>query len=438
MVEAQPLSDSESLSIRFRKPIVTGLLVICVTFGGFGAWAAWAPIEGAVVAPGIVAVSGKRKTVQHLEGGIVQHLYIKEGDSVVAGQKLIKLDDTQLKTQLDIYQSQYFIALATEARLHTERDEESTIRFSNLLFEGDARAMEAIDSQTRVFMARKAALEGEQELLRQKEEQLKSKVKGINAIVKGKQELLVSYADEIKDYKRLVKQGFSDKVRLRELQRNYSVVLSEVAELEADAIAANLEVGEVSLKQLQVIKDFRSNVVDQLGSIKSQLFDLDEKIRGLKDRLTRTQIKAPVKGIVLDLAIHTVGGVIQQGDRIMDIVPQAEELVLEVKIQPKDIDRVYVGQTTHVRFSAFNSRTTPTVEGKLARIAADALIDEKTGQPFYSARVELTQKSITLLADLALHPGMPAEVYINTGARTMLEYVVRPLSDGLAKSFTED
>lgn len=430
------MENLDDKAFDFHKPLIVGAVVIAVAFGGFGIWASIAPIQGAAVAPGIVMVAGNRKTIQHFEGGIVKQLYVREGDRVEAGQVLLELDDTQTRAQLDISIAQYLIAQATEARLLAERDGSETILFPEALYSKDPRALEAMDAQQRVFDARKAALLGEEELLFQRVEQLTSQVDGYTAIINGKKNLISSYESEISDYKKLIKKGFSDKVKLRELERLHATLISEIAELEADVITTSLQIGETRLKQLQIHKDFRSRVVDQLGETKSNIFNLDDRIRALKDRVARTKIVTPVKGVVFDLAAHTIGGVIQPGDAIMEIVPLADDLVIEAKISPGDIDRVYEGQLTDIRFTAFNQRRTPVIEGRLMRVSPDAMIEQ--GQNYFAAKVEVTERGFAMLEELELQPGMPADVFINTGGRTVLEYVLRPITDGLAKSMTDD
>ncbi|MCG8611392.1 MAG: HlyD family type I secretion periplasmic adaptor subunit [Pseudomonadales bacterium] len=418
---------------------IIGLVIVGITFGLFGGWAAFAPLDSAALAPGVVTVESYRKTVQHLEGGIVREIQVRDGDMVEKGDVLLVLDDTQAKAQLGILNGQFITQKSMEARLLSERDGLAKISYPDVLMTmDDARVMDAKHGQDQVFTARKRAHEGEIAVLKQRIEQLKKEIVGVSAVQSAKKELVKSYDEEVADYRELVGQGLAEKQRLRELERNSARLKGEIAENVANIARIETRIGETELQILQLQKEFQTEVVNQLGEVQATLFDVTERMAAVKDTVARTTISAPESGRVLGLSVHTIGGVIAAGTPILDIVPQSEELIVEAQVSPIDIDRVEPDMLAEVRFSAFKSGTTPTVEGRVINISGDRLVDEKSGVPYYLARVRLTPESREKLGSLQLLPGMPAEVLINTGARTLWQYIVQPITDAFAVSLIED
>ncbi|MCV6590010.1 MAG: HlyD family type I secretion periplasmic adaptor subunit [Marinobacterium sp.] len=417
-----------------------GFMVIALVFGGFGSWAALAPLDSAALAPGVVTVKNYRKTVQHLEGGIVKDIQVRDGVEVKAGDLLLVLDDTQARAELEILRGQRFAAVASEARLKAERDGLSNIRFPELMKADDPRAREAVLSEEQQFKARRHAQDGEIEVLEQRIGQLDAQVNGLKALIDSKRQLLNSYEEEITDNQALLSEGYVDKQRLRDVQRQKASLKGEVAEHNSSIAGINVQAGETRLQILQLKKDFRARVVEQLAEVQTRVFDLEERITAIQDRVSRSHIYAPVDGMVLSMAVHTVGGVVAPGTPILDIVPESDELIIEAELSPNDIDRVTVGMPADIRFSAFKSATTPVIEGEVTNISADRLVNEQTGMPYYLARVEVTEVGAKKLAngELTLLPGMPAEVLVNTGARTLLEYLVAPATNAFARSMIED
>lgn len=431
--EDMPLETSD------RKPRLWGLIIVLVTFGIFGTWATFAPLDGAALAPGVVTVKSYRKTVQHLEGGIVRDILVRDGSVVERGQPLIVLDDTQARAELGVLRGQLFYALATQNRLASERDDLETVLFADeLLSAVDLRAVEAMQSEEQIFRARRADRLGEVEVLEQRVAQLESQVDGLEALVSSKEQLARSYDEEVGDLSELLKEGFVDKQRLRELQRNAARTRGEIAEHQASIAEAKVRMGETRLEILQLNKRFMTEVVDQLAEAQASVFDLGERITAVEDRVRRTVIDAPDSGMVMGMATHTIGGVIQPGSPLLDIVPEGDELIVEAQVSPMDIDRVELGMEASIRFSAFRSSTTHVIEGEVTRISADRLTDEQTGMPYYLARVEVTEAGRENLGNLMLIPGMPAEVLIKTGERTLMQYLLQPVSDALARSLIED
>lgn len=421
-----------------------GLIIVLSIFGGLGAWSALAPLSSAALAPGVITVENYRKTVQHLEGGIVKTILVRDGDMVKKDQILVILEDTQPSALLEVIRGQYFISLARESRLMAQQNGWDKILYPEELLEyqGDLRSKDAIQMQNQTFNVRKHAYQGEVELYQGQIEQLRAKADGLRAQKSSRDRLVNSYRSELRDFRELLKEGYADKQKVREFERNLAEKEGERGELISSFAAAELEISETQLKILQLQKELQREVAKELSEVQAELFELRERLQSLQDTVLRTDIKAPDAGMVLGLQVHTLGAVIPPGGKILDIVPQNEKLIVEARVSLLDIDRVSIGQIAEIRFSAFKSRTTPKVEGKLITVSADRLVDEESRdkEPYYLARVEITSQGLEDLArsELKLLPGMPAEVLINTGERTLLQYLMDPLSDAVARSFIED
>lgn len=415
-----------------------GYLIVLATFGLFGGWAALAPLDSAALAPGVVTVKSYRKTVQHLEGGIVRELRVRDGDQVKAGDVLLVLDNTQARAEAEMMRSQLIAALALEGRLIAERDALPAPVAGPLLESNDPRAREAQESEARIFLARRSALQGEIALQEKTIQQIRVQIGGNRAIRAEKERLIPGYDSEIASLDDLLKQGYVDSQRLQERQRDLGNMKAQLAELRADSARAEQQIAEAQLKILQLNKAFASEVVEQLGETRTRIYDLRERLAAVQDRDKRTEVRAPEAGMVMGLSVHTLGGVISPGTPLMDIVPANEELIVEAQISPVDIDRIGVGTLANIRFSAFKSSTTPVIEGQLVQVSADRLVNKDTGTAYYLGRVALTDNGRQALGQLSLLPGMPAEVLINTGARTLLEYLLQPASNAFARSLIED
>ncbi|UNG18186.1 HlyD family type I secretion periplasmic adaptor subunit [Stutzerimonas zhaodongensis] len=433
------ISDSlADLPTSDRRSRFIGFLIVFVTFGIFGTWATFAPLESAALAPGVVTVQSYRKTVQHLEGGIVKELLARDGDMVSAGDPLIILDDTQLRAEYGMTRSQLVAAQAMEARLAAERDGLESIDFSRMLEADSERAREARQSETQVFNARRGSRLGEISVLQKRIGQLNEQISGLQSMIATKRDLEKSYSGEIGELAELLSEGYVDKQRLLEQQRKLGMLRAEIADHQSDITRTKLQISETELQMVQLNKDFSSEVVGQLAEVQTRVFDLQERVSALQDRSNRVVIRAPEDGMILGMKIHTVGGVVSPGTPLLDIVPSVSDLIVEAQVSPIDIDRVSVGKKADIRFSAFKNATTPEIEGKVVQISADRLMNEQTGMPYYLARVSLTEEGIRSLGSLKLQPGMPAEVLINTGDRTMLQYLMQPATDAFARSMIED
>ncbi len=431
--------DGGQVDISLRKPRLVGLWTLFIIFGVFGGWAAIAPLQSAALASGVVEVKDNRKTVQHLEGGIIDIMHVREGDFVEAGQVIIELDETQDRAQLGMTLGQFLAAKAEEARLLAEQQGLEAVMFPVELLEStDTRAGEAMRGQANVFDTRQRSRLGQVSVLEQRVGQLGSRIQGLQSIKQGKLELIESFSSEIKDYEELLEEGYSDRTKLREMQREVAKLRSEVADNDASITEAEIEIGEAELEIIQIDRNFQAQVADELGDVQTLLFDLEERRRALADRLQRTAILAPVSGVILDMSVTTIGGVVRPGEPILDVVPQTEELVVSARLMPADIDRVHAGQLADIRFTSFNTRSTPVIEGELTGLSADVLSDQYSGVAYYSVKIEVTNHGMTMLGDLELLPGMPAEVLIQTGKRTLLQYLTDPITDGFARALIEE
>ncbi|MDC3267726.1 HlyD family type I secretion periplasmic adaptor subunit [bacterium] len=414
-----------------------GLTMLFLVFGVFGVWSAVAPLDGAAHAPGTVMVKSYSQVVQHLEGGIISEIMVRNGDRVTAGEPLLTIDNTQAQAELEIANAQFIGLKAREARLMAERDKLDHVSYPTVLDSGINGVRQEIEAQDEIFRSQKAALEGSVDVLEQRIEQLQSKLIGLAALKVSKEELAASFSEELADVEALLSQGFSDKQKLRELERAAATLEGEAAELSASISSTEVQIGETRLQIIQTEHEFHSDVVNQLGETQTGLNDSNERVDALGDIVRRTVVRAPVAGIVTGMQFHSVNGVIGPGTPIASIVPQNEELIVEAQVSPNDIDRVALGMEATIRFSAFGS-SVPTITGKLINLSADRLVDEQTGMPYYQSQIEVTEEGRTDLGNLVLLPGMPAEVFITTGSRTFLQYLFKPFTNALARTFIED
>ena len=426
---------------RFR---MIGIATVLVVFGGFGLWAALAPLSSAAIGTGTISVENYRKTVQHLEGGIVNEIKVRDGDLVTKGQVLLVLDDTRPMAELEALRGQLFGLLAREARLVAQRDGQPRAVFPKELTSqrDEPRAADAMRVQARTFAVRKQAHDGEAMLYQRQIGQLRAKAVGLAAQKKSREQLVASFESERVDFEALMKKGYAERQRVRDMERNVAQSEGQRGSLIADLAATELQISETQLKILQLGNELQREVAMELAEVQTELSTVREKLRSLQDMVERTVVRAPDAGMVLGLAVHTLGAVIRPGDRLLDIVPQDEKLIVEAQLSPQDIDTVRIGQVAEVRFTAFKRSDLPRIDGKLISVSADRLVDERDGQkvPYYLARVEILPEGMQSLskAKLALLPGMPAEVLINTGDRTMLQYLLAPLSNTMARSFRQD
>lgn len=437
-IPSRQMDSFGDLAVSDRKIRRLGFGIVLMTFGVFGTWAAIAPLEGAAYAPGVVTVQAYRKTVQHLEGGIVKEVLAHDGDIVKRDAPLIILDDAQLRFEYEMTRSQLVAARAMEARLRAERDTLSAIGFGDIADLDSLRGAEARQGETQVFNARLGARRGQIAVLQERIGQLNQQIKGLEAMIGAKRHLEKSYSDEIDELTDLLSQGFVDKQRLLEQERKLGMLRSEVADHRSTINGTRLQINETQLQILQIDKDFNADVVKQLAEVQTRMYDLQEKTSALEDRLGHIVIRAPDAGMVIGMTVHTIGGVVRPATPLLDIVPSVSELVIEAQVAPVDIDRVAIGKRADIRFGAFNSSTTPVIEGEVSSVSADRLTNEKTGTAYYLARVRVTEAGARTLGERKLLPGMPADVLIITGQRTLLQYLMQPARDALSQSMIEE
>lgn len=427
-------------STSWKAQAVAGAAVILGAFGGFGGWAALASLSSAAIAPGQVTVSSNRQAVQHLEGGIVSELLVRDGDVVKAGDVLIRLDPTQARAQVGIIQGQLDALVALLSRLRAERDGAATIGFPEDLLaraSADQALADAIASQQGLFAARQATLGGQISILRNRIVQLQGQKKGAAEQEQANHRQIDLIEDELTGLRSLYEKGYASRTRILALEREAERLRGERGEAQGTVARTEEAIGEARLQILQQEKAFKEDVAKELQDAQVRIADLSERLIAAKDVLERRELRAPRDGIVVGLAAHTVGGVISPGATVLEIVPIDDELVVEAQLQPLDIDNVHVGQPADIRFSSLKSRTTPVLEGRVETVSADALTDQRTGVTYFKTRVTVPRSELEKLHGQPLLPGMPAEVLIKTGDRTALDYMISPLTDIWAKSMRE-
>ena len=418
-------------------PLRAGYALILILFVGFGSWAAFAPIEASAIATGTVQVEGNVKPVEHLEGGIVAEIFVANGDSVDVGQPLIQLDRTVIQAELEIIKGRVWTQQARADRLISERDDLEQVAFSaSLTSATDQRAGAARDSELAIFSARMASRLGEVEVSTQRIKSLQEQIDGTTEVLAAKQTVVASIKDEIKELETLLADGFVDKQRVRELNRVLAKSLGELADIEAKKNSLIIAQKEAELELLQIDKQFKMQVVDELRATEENLFDSMQKMLAYKNRDERALISAPNSGVILGLNVNTLGAVIAPGEAVLSIVPDLGDLIVRAKFSPMDIDRIEIGQDAEIRFSVFKDAYS--ISGSLTQVSADALIDDATGMPYFDAIVTLKREDIPLLGDNRLTPGMPAQVLVKTGTRSFLGYLTSSLRNVFASSLTED
>ena len=431
--------------IELKKPpvcnvIIAGSAIIAVFFGVFGVWAGIAPISTAAIAPGEVTVESRRKTVQHLEGGIVKRIAVRDGDVVKKGQVLIHLDPTQPGAVRSLMEGRLLAARTLAARLRAERENLSGIKFPPDLLarSSDAEVREAIEGQRRIFTARRKAIANKINLLKKRDGQVRSEIRGLRAQVRADDKQLKLIEQELTGVRTLVKKGLVAKPRLLALERRAAEIGGNRGRNTAAIARAEQSIGETRLK-IEELKTARANeIARELRAVEEQLLDLRERNMAAADVFSRTEIRAPIAGTVVGLKISTPGGVVAPGEALMDIVPADDALIVEAKVMPQDIDIVRPGLSAQVRFTALSQRNSVPVEGDVVSVSADRLADQFMPEGYYLARVILSPEAMDALGGVDLHPGMRAEVMIVTGARTALSYFLKPITDSFNRSFREE
>ncbi len=435
-----PRNFAATVKTDARPWILFGLFWIVLIFAGFGGWAATASISSAVIAQGSITVDSKRKQVQHLEGGIVGKLMVRDGDVVKAGDTLVMLDATRPRSMLAIIMSSLRKEMASEARLIAERDGSAAVTYPADLLADKTQPDVAgqIASQDAIFQARRSSLSGEVSILEQRLAQLADEVTGLKAQRDSKQRQMEFIADELKGLKQLMAIGQTTKPRMLALERQAAALQGEEGELLSSIARSDKNLGETRLEIIQREKMFQKTVTEELEAVQSRLRDLQERAVAARDVLARINITAPVGGTVVNMSMHTVGAVIKAGETIVEIVPGKDSLIAEVSIRPQDIDNVTLDQEAGIRLLAFKQRTTPLLHGKVSYVSADSLQNPVTQQQYYVARIDVPDEEIARLGKLKLQPGMQLEVMIRTGDRTAFQYLIQPIVDSVNRAWREE
>ena len=426
--------------VSIRRHVRLGLAVVVLLLGGIGSWAVTTKLAGAVIAPGTLVVENNAKKVQHPTGGVVKELRVEEGDKVAAGDVLIILDGTQARANLEIIKGGLDELQARKARLEAESEgaEQVTIPAeltARALHEPDLEKI--LSGELNLFELRKTSRVGQKRLLRERIAQLSQEVEGLTAQATAKKREIELVAKELSSIQLLYRQGLMTLSRLTDIERTAARLDGEHAQIVATIAQAKGKIAERELEIIQIDQELRSEVGAQLADLRTKLFELEERRTAAQDQLDRLAIKAPQSGTVHELALHTIGGVVRAAEPLMLIIPTATALAADARIAPREIDRVYLGQKVALRFSSFNQRITPEIEGRLVRISADVLEDERTGLHYYTARIDIPSDQLSRLGMVKLLPGMPVEAFIATEERTVLSYLLKPLSDQVLRAFRQ-
>jgi HlyD family secretion protein len=424
-----------------QRYMIVGTIMFGFVAFGIGGWATTSQLSGAVIAQGVVVVDSSVKKVQHATGGIVGELRVREGDRVKAGDILIRLDETQTLANATIVTKSLDELLARQARLETERDGAEQIAFPKVLLDrtkdSNSEAARAIAAERTLFDLRRQARSGQKAQLQEKKAQLENEIKGYSGQTEAKQKEVDLIRQELEGVRSLWQKNLVPITRLNALERDSARLEGERSQLAGMIAQSKGRIAEIGLQIIQIDQDLRTEVGKDLIETRSKLSELAERKTAAVDQLNRIDIRAPQSGRVHELSVHTVGGVIAPGEQIMLIVPDADSLAVEVKIAPREIDQVYVGQTATMRFAAFNQKTTPEIDGEVSLVSADITQDHRTGTSYYTGRVLLKPEEVAKLASAKLLPGMPVEVFIKTPGRTALSYLLKPLQDQAERAFKE-
>jgi HlyD family secretion protein len=437
MTEANLDSIGEKPSI--RRHLLGGTIIALLLTAGLGGWAASTELAGAVVAAGTIVVNSNVKKVQHPTGGIVAELNVHEGMLVHGGDVVVRLDDTTTRANLAIVAKGIDDMRARKARLVAERDGSEALKFPDDLTAriNQPDVADALDSERKLFDLRRSARAGQKSQLQKRIGQLEEEINGQAALQESKMDEINLIHRELDGVRDLWDKKLVQLTRLTALEREEARLKGERAQSISASAAARGKVVETELQIIQVDQDLSSEVAKELRDLESKIGEYTERKIAAEDQLKRIDIRAPQDGYVLQLAVHTVGGVITAGDVIMQIVPQADDLAVEAKVPPQEIDQLHIGQPAGLRFSAFNQRTTPEINGTVDRISADISSDQRTGQNYYTVRVALPKAELAKLGEARLVPGMPVEMFAKTYDRTVLSYFVKPLHDQAARAFRE-
>ncbi|HYD94944.1 MAG TPA: HlyD family type I secretion periplasmic adaptor subunit [Noviherbaspirillum sp.] len=417
-----------------------GWLIVLLGFGGFLLWASFAPLDKGVPASGTVTVSSNRKVVQHQTGGTIEDILVKEGEVVKAGQPLVRMNDVAAKSNAEIARVQYFNARAVEARLIAERDGKKSIAFPPELESAktDARVANNISLQAQLFSSRQAALQSDLAATDETIAGLKAQVRGLQEALDSQKQQQQFLKEQLEGMRDLAREGYVARNRLLDLERTYAQVNGGMSENIGNIGRAQRQIAELTLRRTLRQQEYQKEVRSQLSEVQKEAEALANRLKSLDFDLENAIVRAPVDGVVVGLNVFTRGGVIPGGFRMMDLVPADDPLVVEAQVPVNLIDKVHPDLKVELIFAAFNQNETPHIPGVVTQVSADRLVDERTGMPYYKIQAQVTPEGKKLLKDLQVRPGMPVELFVKTGERTMMSYLLKPIFDRATTALTEE
>jgi protease secretion system membrane fusion protein len=419
-----------------------GWMIVLLGVGGFLLWALLAPLDKGVPLSGVVAKESNRKSVQHLTGGTVQEILVKDGDVVKAGQVLVRMNPVTAKSAVGMTEAQYLSARVTEARLIAERDGKDRIAFPAEIeqHKSEPRVAELMSLQNQLLMSRQGSLRSELGGMDENIAGLKAQITGFEEGRESKKEQVKLIKEQLDGMRDLAKEGYVARNRLLDLERTYAQLTGSISEDVGNIGRSRSQVIEISLHKAQRVQDYQKEVRTLLSDTQKEAETLAARLQAQQFDLSNAAVKAPVDGTVVGLAVFTEGGVVQPGFKMMDIVPADDPLIVEGSLAVNLVDKVHPGLKTELIFSAFNANRTPHIEGEVTQVSADRSLDERTGAPYYKVRVKVTPKGARMIAEhhLDIRPGMPAELFVKTGERTMMNYLLKPVFDRAKSSLSEE
>lgn len=440
MLSSKEGGSDDSPDALTRKAVAFGLWTMVIFFTVFFTWGALAPLSSAAVAPGRVILEGNKKSINHFEGGIIEQILVREGATVSKGQPLIALDGTSAKAREDLLRGQYVDAQAARARLIAERDGAKEINYPQELLDlRDSNAVVAqnLESQSRLFVSRRNALEGQKRVLVQRVRQFEEEIGGLRVQITSANDQIKLLQEEISTVRTLVEKGLANKPRLLSLERGAASLRGQRGENQSRIARAQQSISETQIQIMNVETQFANGVVEELKETETQLSNLNEQLRAASGVMGRIEITSPIDGIITDMAVLTVGSSIAPNERLMDIIPLNDNLIVETKVSPQDIDIVHTGLLAQVRLTAYKLRNVPALDGEVVNVSASRFDDPRTGESYFKARIEIKAEQIAALDNVALTPGMPADALIITGKRSFLNYLFSPITDSFNKAFRE-
>lgn len=433
--------NSDSPDKLAGRAISFGLWTMGIFFAVFIIWGALAPLSSAAVAPGRVILEGNKKTINHFEGGVVEQVLVREGSTVAKDEVLVIMDATNAEAREELLRGQYVAAQAARARLVAERDGAEKIRFPQELLElrdTDEKVAAQLDNQERLFASRRDAQNGQEGVLEQRIKQFQEEISGLRVQISSANEQINLLSEEIETVRMLVEKGLSNKPRLLALERNAASLRGQRGDHQARIARAEQSISETKIQMMNVKTEFTNQVVEELKQTEVQLSTLKEQLRAASNVMGRIEITSPIDGVITDMEVLTPGSSIAPNQRLMDIIPLNDNLIVETKVSPQDIDVVHMGLEAQVRLTAYKVRNVPPLSGKVVNVSADRFDDPRTGQSYFKARIEISAEELASRDNVALLPGMPADALILTGKRSFLTYLFSPITDSFHKAFREE